>query len=89
MPTQTTEDLLEFDNSFARELPGLYVDWEPAAVREPAILVLNEELAVELETDRPNMTALLCPQKIPRTAYFEILERQFEAGAETSVSLQG
>ena len=48
MPTQTTEDLLEFDNSFARELPGLYVDWEPAAVREPAILVLNEELAVEL-----------------------------------------
>ena len=51
MTSATTEGLLEFDNSFARELPGLYVDCEPTAVREPAILVLNEELGAELGLD--------------------------------------
>jgi uncharacterized protein YdiU (UPF0061 family) len=61
MPTETTEGLLEFDNSFARELPGLYVDWEPTTVREPTILVLNEELALEL---RLNPSALEQPEGV-------------------------
>ncbi|MFM7530924.1 MAG: protein adenylyltransferase SelO family protein, partial [Rubrivivax sp.] len=37
-----------FDNSYARELPGCYVAWPPAPVREPRLLFLNEALAEEL-----------------------------------------
>ena len=37
-----------FDNSYARELPGFYVAWPPAAVRAPQLLFLNEGLAEEL-----------------------------------------
>jgi uncharacterized protein YdiU (UPF0061 family) len=43
--------LLEFDHSYARELPGLSVPWTAAPVPEPALLVLNEQLAAELELD--------------------------------------
>ena len=37
-----------FDNSYARELPGFYVDWPPAPARAPRLLFLNEALAEEL-----------------------------------------
>ncbi len=37
-----------FDNSYARELPGLYVDWPPAAAPAPRLLFLNQVLAAEL-----------------------------------------
>ena len=40
-----------FDNSFARELPGLYVPWRPAAVSAPRLLFLNHPLAAELGLD--------------------------------------
>jgi serine/tyrosine/threonine adenylyltransferase len=40
-----------FDNSFARELPGLYVPWRPAAVPAPRLLFLNRSLATELGLD--------------------------------------
>ena len=40
-----------FDNSYARELPGTYVEWQPAAVPAPTWLFLNEALAVELGLD--------------------------------------
>ena len=40
-----------FDNSFARELPGLYVAQRPATVREPRLLFLNDSLAEELGLD--------------------------------------
>jgi serine/tyrosine/threonine adenylyltransferase len=43
--------LFEFDNSFARELTGLHVDWQPAAVPEPVLLAFNDELALELGAD--------------------------------------
>jgi serine/tyrosine/threonine adenylyltransferase len=43
--------LFAFDNSFVRELEGLYVPWQGAAVPEPRLLALNEELADELGVD--------------------------------------
>ena len=40
--------LFEFDDSYAREVPGLSVPWTAAEPPAPELLVLNEELAVEL-----------------------------------------
>src|ERR1700726_1694751 len=37
-----------FDNSFARELRGFYVPQQPAVVRAPRLLFLNDSLAAEL-----------------------------------------
>ncbi len=44
-----------FDNSYARELQGLYTPWRPAAVAAPRLLFLNQALAHELGVD---LTAL-------------------------------
>ena len=59
--------LLEFDDSYARELSGLSVPWTAASVRSPELLVLNEELATELGVDpdtfrEPEGVALLVGQ---------------------------
>ncbi len=43
--------LFQFDDSYARELPGLSVSWAAAPVPAPELLVLNEELARELGAD--------------------------------------
>ncbi|MGI8803442.1 MAG: protein adenylyltransferase SelO [Solirubrobacteraceae bacterium] len=43
--------LFAFDNTFVRELPGLYEPWQGAVVAEPALLALNEALAAELGVD--------------------------------------
>ena len=43
--------LFAFDNSFVRELEGLYVPWQGAPVAEPRLLALNDELAAELGLD--------------------------------------
>ncbi len=43
--------LFAFDNSYARELEGLYEPWHAAQVPDPRLLVLNRELAAELGTD--------------------------------------
>ncbi len=40
-----------FDNSFARELPGFYVKWEPDRVPSPHLRYLNHALAEELRLD--------------------------------------
>jgi serine/tyrosine/threonine adenylyltransferase len=40
-----------FDNSYARELPGLYVSCKPAAVPAPRLLFFNRELAAQLRLD--------------------------------------
>ena len=40
-----------FDNSYARELEGFYVPWQPAPVPAPRLLRLNEALAAELGLD--------------------------------------
>ena len=43
--------LFRFDDSYAREVPGLSVPWAAAPVPAPGLLVLNEELAMELGAD--------------------------------------
>jgi uncharacterized protein YdiU (UPF0061 family) len=43
--------LFRFDDSYAREVPGLSVPWAAAPVPAPELLVLNEELATELGAD--------------------------------------
>ena len=46
-----TPALFAFDNSFVRELDGLYVPWQAAEAPAPRLLALNAELAGELGTD--------------------------------------
>jgi serine/tyrosine/threonine adenylyltransferase len=43
--------LFRFDDSYAREVPGLSVPWAAAPVPAPELLALNEELALELGAD--------------------------------------
>ena len=43
--------LFEFDNSFVRDLRGLYEPWRAAPAPAPRLLMLNEELATELGVD--------------------------------------
>ena len=43
--------LFRFDDSYARQLPGLSVPWAAAPVDAPELVVLNEALAVELGVD--------------------------------------
>ena len=43
--------LFAFENTFARELPGLCMEWQAAPVSEPRLLALNEPLAAELGVD--------------------------------------
>ncbi|MDP1674167.1 MAG: YdiU family protein [Burkholderiales bacterium] len=40
-----------FDNSYARDLEGLYVPWKAAEVPQPKLIRLNHALAVELGLD--------------------------------------
>ena len=46
-----TATLFRFEDSYAREVPGLSVPWTAASAPAPELLVLNEELAVELGVD--------------------------------------
>ena len=41
----------DFDNSFARALPGMAIAWRPAQVPAPRLLFLNDALAAELGLD--------------------------------------
>jgi serine/tyrosine/threonine adenylyltransferase len=43
--------LFRFDDSYAREVPGLSLPWAAAPVPAPGLLVLNEQLALELGAD--------------------------------------
>ncbi len=59
--------LFRFEDSYAREVPGLSVPWQAAPAPAPALLVLNEELAAELGADpaqlrEPSGLALLLGQ---------------------------
>ena len=49
--------LFEFDNSFVRDLEGLYEPWRAAPAPAPRLLVLNEELATELGVDADALRA--------------------------------
>src|SRR5580765_1019782 len=51
MSVSLVPPLLSFENSFARELDGLYVPWQPAPPRTPQLLALNDDLVAELGLD--------------------------------------
>jgi len=62
-----------FDNTYARELPGLYVSWRPATVPAPRLLFLNRPLADELglplaALEGPDGAALLAGNSVPEGA---------------------
>ena len=46
--TGMTTTAFSFDNTYARDLEGLYVPWNAAAVAEPKLIKLNHALAEEL-----------------------------------------
>ncbi|TYC65526.1 YdiU family protein [Stappia sp. BW2] len=43
--------IFQFDNSYARDLPGFYVAWEGAKVPAPNLVLFNRDLAAELNLD--------------------------------------
>ena len=45
------EPLFRFDNSYVRDLEGLYEPWQAASAPAPRLLALNDELAAELGLD--------------------------------------
>jgi uncharacterized protein YdiU (UPF0061 family) len=49
--------LFAFDNSYVRELEGLYVPWQATPSPAPRMLALNEELATELGADPDALSA--------------------------------
>jgi uncharacterized protein YdiU (UPF0061 family) len=53
----TVAAAFRFDNSFARELQGFYVLQQPAIVREPRLLFLNDPLVEELGLDLTSLDA--------------------------------
>lgn len=46
-----------FDNSYARDLPGFYVPWQPQPAPAPRLLFLNAALAEELGLDLASLDA--------------------------------
>ena len=64
---------LELDDSFARELPELRVEWKPSAVPAPTLIALNRELARELRLapeylESPEGLAVLAGNATPEKA---------------------
>jgi uncharacterized protein YdiU (UPF0061 family) len=49
--------LFAFDNSYVRELEGLYEPWQAAPASAPRLLALNEQLATELGIDAAALRA--------------------------------
>ena len=51
MLATATRPLFQFDNTYARELSGLYKPWKPAEARAPQLLFFNRPLAEEMGLD--------------------------------------
>ena len=49
--------LFAFDNTYARELEGLFIPWKAAGAPAPTLLALNEELTAELGADPEALAA--------------------------------
>ena len=65
--------LFAFDNSYVRELAGLYEPWRPAPAPAPRLLALNDALAEELGADpaalrAPDGVAVLAGNAVPAGA---------------------
>jgi uncharacterized protein YdiU (UPF0061 family) len=65
--------LLHLDNTFARDLEGLYRPWQAAEAPAPELLALNDELAAELGIDAdalrtPEGVAVLAGNAVPEGA---------------------
>src|SRR5690606_5077313 len=65
--------IFDFDNSYARDLPGTYVAWKPAQVPQPRLLFLNRALAGELGLDTaaldgPDGAAVFAGNLVPEGA---------------------
>jgi uncharacterized protein YdiU (UPF0061 family) len=65
--------LFAFDNSYVRDLEGLYVPWEATPSPAPRLLALNDQLATELGVDpaalrAPDGVALLAGNATPQGA---------------------
>jgi protein adenylyltransferase len=63
----------QFDNSYVRDLEGLYEPWSPAEVPSPTLVVLNDALADELDLDPialrgPEGVAVFAGNATPRGA---------------------
>jgi uncharacterized protein YdiU (UPF0061 family) len=66
----SARSLLEFEHSYACQLPQLSVPWTAVSVSAPALLMLNEELAAEVGADAealraPAGVALLVGNALP------------------------
>ncbi|MCB1406551.1 MAG: YdiU family protein [Rhodobacteraceae bacterium] len=64
---------IEFDNSYARDLDGMYLPWQGAKVPDPAMVWLNEGLARDLGLDPealrgPDGLAMLTGSAMPEGA---------------------
>jgi uncharacterized protein YdiU (UPF0061 family) len=73
MPETVLRPLFRFDNSYARELPGLAVPWQPARVPAPSMLYFNRALAEELGLDPDALvgdraTAIFSGNEVPEGA---------------------
>ncbi len=68
-----TKPTFAFDNSFVRDLEGLFIAWKPKPVDEPSLLLFNDALAAELGLDAdalrsPEGVAVLVGNEIPEGA---------------------
>jgi uncharacterized protein YdiU (UPF0061 family) len=73
MMSVAARPLFAFDNSFVRELAGLFEPWQAQPAPEPRLLLLNEELAEELGADAealrtPDGVAVLVGNAVPEGA---------------------
>lgn len=68
-----TPTAFAFDNSYARDLPGFYVPWQPEAVQAPELVFLNRGLADELrlplaQYDTASLAAMFSGKTLPEGA---------------------
>jgi uncharacterized protein YdiU (UPF0061 family) len=78
----TAADIVAFSHSYVRDVPALTLPWTAAAVEEPQLLVLNDELAAELGLDaqalrEPSGLALLVGNGVPDTVAMAYAGHQF------------
>ena len=64
---------IAFDNTYARDLAGFCVPWQPEPVRDPQLLYFNHELAEELglnlaDHDAASLAAIFSGNRLPEGA---------------------